>query len=341
MLDIIRQNLRLPIKDLVKLINEETGEEYTYDAIQKKRKKILDEDTTFGLIPLTTKEDNLDKIVESVKKHSFKYNKIIPNKGNKNLLIIDPADIHIGKLSTQYETGESYTTEEAVSIVEKGINKILERACNFDIAETWLIVGNDVLHVDNRDGTTTAGTKQDIDGTWHENFERATKMYVKIIEQLMCIGRVRVIFNPSNHDYHSGFMLAKVLEAWFTKSDIVFDTTIQHRKYSQFGKNLIMTTHGDEGKDTDIPYLMPNEEPKMWANTKYRYAYLHHIHHKKVFRYKSGSDYNGITIEYLRSPSATDAWHYRNGYCTAPRAVEAFIHSPDEGQIARITTYVK
>jgi DNA repair exonuclease SbcCD nuclease subunit len=203
------------------------------------------------------------------------------------------------------------------------------------------VIGNDVLHIDNLENQTTRGTPQDTDGLWHENFKEARKMYVSIIERLMQIAPVHVVFNPSNHDYMSGYFLADTLECWFNKSkDVTFDISIKHRKFMTFGDNLIMTSHGDEAKESDYAYLMPNEEPEMWAKTKFRYVYLHHIHHKKVIKYKSGSDFNGVTIEYLRSPSAADAWHYRNGYCVAPKAVEAFIHSPTEGQIARITVKV-
>ena len=87
----------------------------------------------------------------------------------------------------------------------------------------------------------------------------------------------------------------------------------------------------------DRPLLMANEAPSLWAKTKYRYVYLHHIHHKQTTKFQSGKDYQGVTVEYLRSPSGSDAWHHRNGYVGAKKAIEAFIHSKDYGQIARLT----
>jgi hypothetical protein len=50
-----------------------------------------------------------------------------------------------------------------------------------------------------------------------------------------------------------------------------------------------------------------------------------------------GKDFIWVTAEYLRSPSASDSWHDRNGYVGAKKAIEAFIHSFDNGQVARIT----
>jgi hypothetical protein len=112
---------------------------------------------------------------------------------------------------------------------------------------------------------------------------------------------------------------------------------MNHRKYYQYSNNLIGVSHGDGAKMPELPLLMANESAKQWADTDYRYFYLGHIHHKDVFKFRSGKDYQGVTVEYLRSPSAADRWHSDNGYQHAKTAIEAFIHSPNEGQVARIT----
>ena len=64
---------------------------------------------------------------------------------------------------------------------------------------------------------------------------------------------------------------------------------------------------------------------------KNRYFFIEHIHHKK------SKDYGSVCVESFRSPSGTDSWHHRNGYQHAPKAIEAFIFSKEDGQIARIT----
>ena len=102
---------------------------------------------------------------------------------------------------------------------------------------------------------------------------------------------------------------------------------------------MIGTNHGDGAKMENIPLLMAQEQPQMWANTKYRYCYLHHIHHKQRNQFMNGKDYIGVTIEYLRSPSSSDSWHHRNGYTGNKKAIEGFIHHKEYGQIARLTHY--
>jgi DNA repair exonuclease SbcCD nuclease subunit len=201
-----------------------------------------------------------------------------------------------------------------------------------------LPVGNDILHVDNSFKTTTKGTPQDVDGAWHENFTAARKLYVEIIEQLMQVADVHIMHVPSNHDYVTGYCLSDALYCWFNKAEnITFDLDMNHRKYFAYGSNMLGISHGDGAKMEQLPLLMANEAPKLWADTKYRYIYLGHIHHKDVFKFRSGKDYQGVTVEYLRSPSASDRWHSEKGFQHAKQAIEAFIHEKKGGQVARIT----
>lgn len=249
-----------------------------------------------------------------------------------HLLVVDPADIHIGKLCSAFEVGEAYDNQIAVKRVLNGVKGIIDKARGYHIDKVVLVIGNDILHIDSPKRTTTSGTPQDTDGMWHTNFLIAKQMYVDVIEVLMSIADVHVIYNPSNHDYTHGFFLAQVIQTYFRESkNVTFDVSISHRKGFIYGKNLIGTTHGDGAKQGDLPLLMAQEFPIEWSKTKHRYIYIHHIHHK------ISKDYVGVTLESLRSPSGTDSWHHRNGYEHAPKAVEGFIHSKEHGQVARLT----
>ncbi len=253
-------------------------------------------------------------------------------------LVLDPADVHVGKLATIDETGEHYNIKEAVKRVEEGISGILRKSSGFNLDQIIFIIGNDVLHIDTPHRKTTSGTPQDTDGMWHEAFQAAKSMYIKAIEKLLPVADVHVVFNPSNHDYTSGYMLAQTLEAYYRRSvNVTFDTSINHRKYTSYGTSMIASTHGDGAKLDNIPLLMATENPEMWNDCPHRYIYLHHVHHKQTHKFMSGKDFIGVTAEYVRSPSASDGWHHRNGFVGAKKAIEAFIHSRDGGQVARIT----
>lgn len=276
--------------------------------------------------------DLKDAMIDEMKAYSPEYPSIKRQTvKDPHLLVIDPADIHIGKLATSFEVGEDYNNQIAVKRVKEGVQGLLDKSSGFNIDKILFIVGNDILHVDNPKRTTTSGTPQDTDGMWYSNFLLAKQLYVEIIEMLLTIADVHVQYDPSNHDYTNGFFLADSLKTWFRNNkNITFNTSISHRKYFTYGENLIGSTHGDGAKEQNLPLLMAEEASKDWANCKHRYFYTHHIHHKK------SRDYGSVCIESLRSPSGTDSWHHRNGYVNNPKAVEAFIHHPSQGQIARL-----
>jgi len=277
-------------------------------------------------------EEMLRDHIDQVENHSFKYTPI-ERKINPtgNLLVIDPADIHIGKLASSFETGEEYNNQIAVHRVLEGVEGILSKSAGFNIDQIIFVAGNDVLHVDSPKRQTTSGTPQDTDGMWYDNFLIAKKLYIDVIDKLMQVADVHFMYNPSNHDYTHGFFLADSIKSWYRDCEnITFDVSINHRKYYTYGNSLIGTTHGDGAKWQDLGKLAAVESPD-WSSTKHRYVYTHHVHHKIV------KDDIGVTIESLRSPSGTDGWHHRNGYQHAPKAVEGFIHSKEHGQVARFT----
>ena len=279
-------------------------------------------------------EDFRDEFIKSAKEHAPKYPKINRKKSNDpHLLIVDIADMHIGKYATISDTGDAYDMDIAEQRVKEGIEGIIDKSSGFNIEKVLMVLGNDALHIDTPERKTTSGTPQDTHGQWHEAFIRARQLYIYMMELLMPIAPVHCIFNPSNHDYMSGFMLADSLASWFREADsVTFDVDMRHRKYWSYGNSLIGTTHGDGAKEKDLAKLMPKEARELWSKTKYAYWYCHHYHHKIA------KDDVGVTIEYLRSPSSADRWHDVNGYVNTP-AVEGFIHSKENGQIARLTHY--
>ena len=283
---------------------------------------------------IVTLEEMKAEFIESVRNHVPKYPKIErPKLVEPHLLVMDIADPHIGKYSSPLETGELYDIDTAKRRATEGLHGLLQKSSGFPVDKILFVIGNDALHVDNPRRTTTSGTPQDTDRQWYDAYLAAKELYVYMLEVLIGIADVHVVFNPSNHDYMSGGMLAESIQSWFRECEhVTFDVDMRHRKYFRYGKSLIGTTHGDGAKEGDLSKLMATEARELWSQTEFAYWYCHHKHHKIA------KDDIGATVEYLRSPSSADSWHSRNGYVTKP-AVECFVHSADRGQIARITHY--
>ena len=291
---------------------------------------------------ITANETDILKTVSSfIENHSPHYPSIKRKiKLNNHLLVINPADIHIGKYANHLETGDGYNVEIACERVLEGLQGLIDKSKGFEVDRVLFCVGNDILHIDNVYNTTTAGTNQDVDGKWWEHFEIALALYVKCVEILREIAPVDVIHSMSNHDYQSGFHLAHALKSWFRRdSEVSFDISVAHRKYYKYGKNLIGLEHGDGAKMDKLPLLMAQEQPSLWSETTHRYWYLHHLHHKVKHKWLDAKDFIGVTVEYMRSPSGTDSWHSRKGFTGVPKAVEGFLHQKESGQVARLVHY--
>lgn len=284
-------------------------------------------------------EEATQNMVDEVRKYAPKYPPLPPveNPG-EHLLVISTPDPHIGKLSTVDETGHHYDIETAVQRCIDGVAGLVAKAEPYALGEILFIIGNDVLHIDNKSRGTTKGTPQDTDGQWWQMVMAARDMYIKVIESLIPLTpRLVVKFNQSNHDFHLGFMLAQILEAWFRHvPNIDWDVTINPRKYHRYGANLIGCCHQDGVKISDLPQIMAIEAREHWGNTRHAHWYTHHVHHRQRFQQRTAKDMPGCTIESLRSPAAPDAWHHKHGYIS-PKSMEAFLHHREHGQVSRFT----
>ena len=301
-----------------------------------------------------------NEIIEDAKKYSPKY-PVLKRKKQKDcsLFIIDPADPHFGAYSSKQETGADYNLSIATKRYSEGFEGLIDKGSHYKHEKIIIIGGNDVSHIDNPFRTTTSGTKQDTDGMWFEAFQSAKWANIKIIEQAATIADVHFIHCPSNHDYATGFFLAQTLQAWFRNNkNVTFDVSPSHRKYIQYGVNLIGATHGDGAKEIDLSAAMTREAKKAWSESKYAYWYTHHIHHKQVKAMQgkkrvelekdgkcvsmintglqmTANDY--LHVEYIRSIKPEDSWHHRNSFDGSFCAMEGFIHHPYYGQISRLT----
>lgn len=313
-------------------------------------------------INMPSYEELREKFFEDVANHTFEYKELVEPNGD-NLLVIDPADIHFGKLAMVDETGTKYDLEIAHERLITGIKKLLNKASMFGLHTIVFVLGNDWLHIDNHIGTTTSGTRQDCDGPWYAHFDAAKKAFVEAIEYCREFANVKLIYNPSNHDWKTGKHLADYITAWF-RNDPHVDVTdasmsLSHRKYLVFGSNLLGFTHGDGAKELNLPSLMQYEARAAWSKTRYATWLLHHIHHKKTRNFGKNKrsvdaekDHIGVTIiqessyvaedsvklEYVRSPSESDGWHDRNGY-VGNAAIECFLFHNVEGPVARFTQF--
>lgn len=285
------------------------------------------------------KEELLDFILKNTPKQSQQLN-IKPTSGG-HLLEISLPDVHFGKLSWREETGEDYDLKIAKKAYDNAINALLSTVDLSLVSRILFPIGNDMIHIDNPNNTTTAGTPQDVDSRFRKILVTVKDLLISTIDKLKTIAPVDVIVVPGNHDTFSIASIAMVLEAYYLNDSLVdIDNSPKLRKYYQFHNVGLMFTHGDKEKHADLPLIFATEEPKLWADTYFREIHLGHLHKTKRTNYVSVDTFVGAQVCILPSLSATDYWHFSKGYGSLKQG-KAFLYSKKDGKIAEYTTTVK
>jgi len=278
-------------------------------------------------------EELKKQLIEDSKNYAPKYEPIKYSKSKDSYLLeVSIPDIHIGKLAWDEESGENYDCKISSSLFIQTVEEFIKRVQGYNISQIIFPIGNDILHTDNGNDTTTSGTAVTTDTRYHKMFRIARQMCVEAIEKLMVIAPVVVKIVPGNHDRERCFYLGEALEGWFSNcKDVFIDNSPKLRKYHQYGQNMLLFTHGSEEKIADLPLLMATEEKEMWANTKYREVHIGHLHTKQSIQFKDISEHKGVRIRVIPSLCAADDWHVQHGYVGSIRSAEAYLWSKERG----------
>jgi hypothetical protein len=285
-------------------------------------------------------KNSIQQMIEDAKNFAPLYQKIeYKNFEDGCLYEIAMPDIHFGRLSWNEESGENYDIKIAKDSINKVLDELLTYSKLFNINKILLPIGNDFYNVDNKMNTTTAGTPQQEDTRWQKTFRKGRELLVGMIDKCSQIAPVDILIVSGNHDEQRSFYIGEVLECWYhNNQNVSIDNRARTRKYYQYGKNLIGFTHGSNEKLDKLPLLMANEEPVLWAKTKYREIHTGDKHFKKDINITFATDEGqGMVIRILRSLAVADAWTFNKGFVGSLRAAEGFLWHPENGLIAQLT----
>lgn len=250
-----------------------------------------------------------------------------------HMLQLDLPDLHVGKLAWAPETGHaSYDTKLAEQVFEDAVDALIDRTKGFQFRQILIPIGNDLLNADNKGNTTTRGTVQDSDSRYQKSFGIVRRMMTRAIDRLRQIAPVTALMIPGNHDTLAVWHLGDSLECFFHSTpDVTIDNAPTSRKYHQFGKTMLMFTHGDKGKRNDYPLLMATEQPQMFGATIHRECHTGHLHTLRV------QEHHGVRVRISPALCPPDAWHAEQGYVGNARAAQAFVWHEEEGLVSLAT----
>lgn len=283
-------------------------------------------------VEASTINQMLEKFTVKAAEHApktFTYVKAKPAKADC-CYVLNGQDLHLAKLAWNPETNHGdWDIKIAREKDDAAVEDLMQKVPVERIEEIVIIVGSDMLQVDNDKSSTTAGTYVDSDSRLAKAFEVAADMLTTRIETLASRFKIKVIVIPGNHDSTVSLFLGKYVQAWFRNHpNVDVDARPCSRKYYGYGNMLIGFDHGDETKIKDLPLIIMRENQSTISQYKYIECLTGHLHAEQA------EDTKGIMVRVAPALCAPDKWHARKGYIGTIRRSQGLLYHRENGLYA-------
>jgi hypothetical protein len=236
-------------------------------------------------------------------------------KTGELLFELSIADLHLGKLAWENETGENYDLRIAEKRFNYIVDSLLAKALKYGFEKIVFLIGNDFFHSDSLlENRTNKGTQLDVDSRGKKAYKIGFKMVVNNVTKLQQYAPVDIVMIPGNHDKEKLWYFGHSIKSYFRNNDRVkVDNSEKSHKVMLYGNNLTLFTHGEE-KNERLRTIMTVDFRELYGKTLFHEIHKAHMHRLKSEKYKYEDEDNGITIRTLRSPTGTDLYHYEKGF---------------------------
>ena len=276
----------------------------------------------------------IEGLIANLEKKPPKFN-IIKHRAKSGVALeIGPYDHHMAGLAWSKETNwADWDLDISQEFWHWSIEKLLSRTISPKIEKTFLVLGNDFQHVDNPKNETFGGTLQDMDTRWDKMVEAAVNSSTGTIDTIAReVSPVHVILVKGNHDPTSTSWLGRILEAIYSNNKhVTFDRAPNKNKIIEWGRNLVMLTHGEKAvassKWKQLANVLAGEFSQEWGRCEYREVHAGHLHHE------ISHDILGCILRRMRALGPPNDWAALNNYVGSLRGTEGFEWDREEGLI--------
>jgi hypothetical protein len=241
-------------------------------------------------------------------------------------------DSHVGMLAWHKEGGEDWD----LSIAERTLVGCFEQMVKSSPDASTCVVAQlgDFLHYDSALSAVTpqSGHSLDADGRMPKMVKTAIRILRTVVAHaLQKHQKVVLLLAEGNHDISSSVWLRAMFQALYENEPRiqVIDSELPYYVY-QHGQTMLAWHHGHLSKNNALPILFASQFPKMWGETKKRYAHCGHRHHVEE------KEHSGMTVIQHSTLAARDAYASRGGWMSE-RHVTSITYSDKYGQVARNT----
>lgn len=275
-------------------------------------------------VEATTLAQMLEKFVSQASVHAPKKFCIEQRKNAKadSCYVLNIQDLHLAKLAWSHETGGAdWDIRIAEQAYRNTVDELIAKVPHERVEEIVMILGSDMLQVDNDRSTTTAGTYVDSDTRLMKAYDVAANMLTETIEKLASKFKVKCVVFGGNHDRNISLFLGKYIEAWFRNHpNVKIDASPRSRKYHAFDNTLIAFDHGDETKGKDLPLVIMRENQSTISQYRHIECLTGHLHSEQ------SDDYKGIVVRVAPALCSADRWHAGKGFIGSVRRSQGILY---------------
>jgi predicted phosphodiesterase len=279
-----------------------------------------------------TDEDMLIAFAEELSKDIPKYVPYIPTPEttNKSMKSYKIGDAHIGMKVTKERNGDAdWDLEIAERVTVEAIRTLANASEGSEVG--MLCDLGDFGHADNMAGTTSSGKNHmDLSGDYGDSLFAQQRIYRKGIDILLGKHKnVIVMMVRGNHNDSTARAVNVMLQAFYENEPRVQVMDNRHKfQHLVYGKNLIVTHHGDRMKPSRAYEYVTRSLSKQWGLCDHKHLVMGHVHHS------TSVEIGGMLCETFQALPAGDAWHSDSGY-GAKRSMSAIVYDKVHGEVQR------
>jgi hypothetical protein len=245
-------------------------------------------------------------------------------------------DHHLGMLAHHSETmGDDYDVKISQRLLENAVDRLVSVA---PAGKVGVLVNlGDFMHVnDSTSSTPSSKNLLDSDGRYSKTIRAASNVIKRtVLRMLEKHAEVWLVNVRGNHDPDAALWLNEVMRLYFEDDPRVkvFDNASKFIWW-RWGKNLVVTHHGDRIKMSNLHGSIVSNLRKEWGEAEHTFVWTGHIHHKNQ------EEYGGALFESWNILAPADAWHSGSGYASS-RSMTCVILHKDYGEEGRLKVNVE
>ena len=231
-------------------------------------------------------------------------------------------DHHLGMVAWTPETGDdNYDIDISTKLLFNAVDTLTSMSSHAD--KGILLNLGDMMHANNLKNQTGSQTHTlDVDGRMGKAIRAVGQMYKRLITRMLeAHNEVWVINVRGNHDPDASLWLNEMVKMYYENEPRVhvFDN---YNKFLHFkcGYNLVALHHGDKINVQRLYEKITSSLAKEWGESKYRFAWTGHIHHKQAH------EIGGLHHESWNVLPPTDSYHSEHLYGSSRSMTTVLLH---------------